>query len=196
MWRFIVFVVSVILFIVGVPGLLSDLDVWGEWMRDAEWWNWLFMATGLVLFLYTLITWRSKAFLDAARRLFSMSYWKPTWEVEAKDRASFKLFEVACIFEGSSPEWPLPSDESEIRYEDIVEVIAKAVRPSAFKEWSGAVHEFEIDRRSIRKYFSKSRHDSFDVRLPWFFREKFDNVLPPGIDERDVRQFYAGSRDE
>ena len=195
-------IISIILFIIGFPGLLADMEVWRyDWMMDAQWWNWALMGAGLALFLYSVVTWRSKPFLEAADSFFSasrdtvrthlsMPQWSAEWEVKATDQNSFKLYEAACLLERSRPVWPIPSDEIERQYESLVEFTARTLRPSAFKEWEGNVHDFEIDRRRIRKYVEQRL--GYDYRLPWYLKQKYDKTVPPGLDERDIRSRVLG----
>ena len=152
-------------------------------MKDAQWWNWVFMGSGALLLVHTIA--KRKDILAIASARFSRTH--PDWELKAKKQASFKLYEAACLFERSEPKWPLPSDQTERRYEEIVEKTATSIRPTAFEEWDGAIHEFELDRRSVRNYYRRSM-DHYEKRLPWFFREKFDKSVPPGLDERDIRR--------
>ena len=195
-------VIAIILFIVGFPGLLDDLRVWRyDWMEDAYWWNWALMGTGLALFLKSVATWRSKPLLEVANSFFSaskdtvvgffsMPKWRSEWEVKAMGQDSFKLYEAACLLERSRPVWPIPSDEIDRQYEDLVEFTAKTLRPSAFKEWEGNVNDFEIDRRRIRQY--AKRMSVYDYRLPWYLKQRYDKAVPPGLDERDIRSRLLG----
>ena len=201
MWGIII---SIILFIVGFPGLLADMKVWRhDWMKDAQWWNWLFMGTGLALFAYSVAAWwKSKPLLEIVNYLcsackdtvstyFSMPKWSAEWKVKAMSQESFKLYEAACLLERSPPVWPIQSDEIEKQYERLVEFTAKTSRPIAFKEWEGNVHDFDIDRRRIRKYVEATTFRS-DYSLPWYLKQKYDKTVPPGLDERDIRSRLLG----
>ena len=95
-----------------------------------------------------------------------MPTWRSEWEVKAMDQDSFKLYEAACLLERTRPVWPIPSDEIERRYGDLVEFTARTLRPSAFNEWKGNVNDFEIDRRRIRQYVERRCYH--DYSLPWY----------------------------
>ena len=191
MWRI---VISVVLFVFGVPGLLADLEVWRyDWMRGAQWWNWLLMFSGITLFVYTAATWRSRPFRETVNSFFSAlsaSAWSAEWKVKAMDQKLFKLYEAACLLERSPPVWPIQSDEIEKQYEHLVEFTAETLSPSAFKEWEDNVHDFEIDRRRIRKYVE--RRLRYNYSLPWYLKQKHDKAVPPGLDERDIRSRLLG----
>ena len=64
----IISIISIVLFVIGLPGLLGDMEVWRyDWMKDAQWWNWLFMGAGLALFAYSVTAWwRPKPFFEAS----------------------------------------------------------------------------------------------------------------------------------
>ena len=170
-------------------------------MEGASWWNWAFMGTGFALFLKSVATWRSKSLLEAVNSFFSaskdtvvgffsMPTWRSEWEVKAMDQDSFKLYEAACLLERTRPVWPIPSDEIERRYGDLVEFTARTLRPSAFNEWKGNVNDFEIDRRRIRQYVERRCYH--DYSLPWYLKQKYDTAVPPGLDERDIRSRLLG----
>lgn len=192
-------IIAVILFLVGLPGLLDDLEVWRQdWMGGAQWWNWVLMVSGVLLLVHTIVTWRGRqpileslgSLKSAVGTYLSMRKWSAEWEVKASDQDSFMLYEVACLLERSPPVWPIASDEIESQYERLVNYTARSLRPSAFGEWEGRIHEFEIDRRRIRKYAKVSL--SYNYRLPWYLKEKHDKIVPPGLDERDIKDHLLG----
>lgn len=187
-------ILAVILFLVGLPGLLDDLEVWSQdWMNGAQWWNWVLMVSGTLLLVHTIVTWRERqpileslgSLKSAVGTYLSMRKWSAEWEVKASDQDLFRLYEVACLLERSPPVWPITSDEIESQYEELVSYTAKILRPTAFGEWEGSIHEFEIDRRRIRRY-TKAKL-SYNYRLPWYLKERHDRMVPPGLDERDIR---------
>ena len=85
--------------------MLDDIEVWSRWMDSAAWWNYILMASGIVLFVHSTHPWWSKG--------LAISIPRKEWEIKAKGTSSFKLYEAACLLTGHPPAWPLPTDKTE-----------------------------------------------------------------------------------
>ena len=189
------------LFFVGVPGLLDDVVQWQDWMDLASWWNIVFMMAGLVLFVHGAFKWNLRQQMAKVWAYFIDLVTVPEWMVEARSKQSFKLYELACLIAEVKPSWPLPSDEAESIYKQILGLLPTEVTDKFLSEecQSVNVRDIELNRRQARacvpfhywKYIGSTRKE-----YPWFIREESDQVIPDERTDEDDRKLIRTAVDD
>ena len=188
--------IAIGLFVIGVPGLLDDVVQWQNWINLANWWNIAFMITGLVLFIHGIFKWNLREQIAKVRAYVIGLITPPDWMMEARDKQSFKLYELACLIAQVKPSWPLPSDEATSVYKSILQNLPTEV-VDHFPEPHQNIRNIELNRRQARacvpiKYWSyidsgRRRRKEY----PWFIREEFDQMIPDDRTDEDDRKLIA-----
>ena len=189
------------LFLIGVPGLLDDAIEWQKWIEVADRWNIVFMIAGIVLLIHGVFKWSLREQISQIRAFIVELFTDPDWLVEARDKQSFKLFELACLLAGRKPHWPLPSDEAESAYNEILHALPAEIREKHLAQESKDVKDIELNRRQARECVPSSYWEfESGSRLlrkvyPRFIREEFDRVLPDYRTDEDDRKQIASNVD-
>ena len=138
------------LFVIGVPGLLDDVVQWQDWMNLASWWNVVLMTIGLALFIHGAFKWNLREQLSRIWAYLIGLITVPEWMAEARDKQSFKLYELACLIAQVKPSWPLPSDEAMSVYKQILQNLPDEVVSKGVSERRQNVRDIELNRRQAR----------------------------------------------
>lgn len=194
--------IAIGLFVIGVPGLLDDVVQWQDWINLANWWNIIFMIAGLVLFIHGIFKWNLREQTEKVRAYIIGLITPPDWMVEARDKQSFKLYELACLIVRVKPSWPLPSDETMSVYKQVLQRLPTEVVDKHLSEGHQNVRDIELNRRQARacvpydyyEYVGSGRRRS--TVYPWFIREEFDQVIPDDRTDEDDRKLIARNLDE
>ena len=190
------------LFVIGIPGLLDDVVEWRDWMTLASWWNILLMATGLLLFVHAVFKRNLREQILKVWAYLVALFTVPDWLVEARGKQSFELYELACLIARVKPYWPLPSDEAESVYKEILQDLPEEVIYKHLTEGCSAVRNVELSRRQARECVPPKYWDyvgsgsSLRKKYPWFIREAFDQVIPDGRTDEDDRKLIAKRSDK
>ena len=194
--------IAIGLFVIGVPGLLDDVVQWQDWINLANWWNIAFMVTGLVLFIHGIFKWNLREQTAKIWTYVIGLITPPDWMVEARDKQSFKLYELACLLARVKPSWPLPSDESMSVYKQILQNLPTEVVDNHLPGGHQNIRDIELNRRQARACVPYSYWDSIGSGsrrrkvYPWFIREEFDKIIPDDRTDEDDRKLIARKFDE
>ena len=188
------------LFVVGVPGLLDDVVEWRDLMNLASWWNIVFMVTGLMLFVHGAFKWNLREQISKIRAFLIALVIAPDWLVEARDKQSFKLYELACLIARAKPSWPLPSDEAASIYKQVLRSLPEEIVDKHLSGGFENVRDIELNRRQARACVPYQYWDyvgsSGRTKYPWFLREAFDQVIPDDRTDEDDRKLIVKKAEE
>ena len=138
------------LFVIGFPGLVDDFVQWQDLLALASWWNVAFMITGFMLFIHGAFRWNFREQISKLRAYLIGLVTAPDWLAEARGKQSFKLYELACLISRIKPSWPLPSDEAEWVYDQILQSLPLEVTDKLLSDGHRNVRDIELNRRQAR----------------------------------------------
>ena len=94
-------------------------------MDTASWWNVVLMITGLALFVHGVFKWNLREQFNKMWTYLLGFISIPEWMVEARDKQSFSLYELACLIAQVKPSWPLPTDKAMSIYKQVLKIFLK-----------------------------------------------------------------------
>ena len=170
---------GMVVFTIGIPGLLDDVEQWREWTKNLRWWQGILMGAGGLIILHSLWQWKVREPWQQTKARIRRMFEKPEWLREARDKSDFELWELACLASGYKPLWPLPSDEAERLYKIIASNLPSHILRRISDGKGEELRKVKLTRRQARGCLPYYMQESRRHRAPWFLREEYDRCLPP-----------------